>query len=175
MTPTKQPKWQLVANLGDASPVDYGGYFVYRDLTGEYTAEAEVLMSPDSDDAPEGWTVYRFILDRLKMVTSADGQNYLVPDAYDSTWPHPVHSYVEWFDDSLPAIAQSCSCSLEGLREDLCSSDPIVRAQAYRAIGDHHGYENLDSDPRTFHKRGEVSRRYGPALRGLQKREGKRV
>ncbi len=42
-----QPKWKLLANLGDANPIDYGGYFVYRDETGVYRDEAEKLISPD--------------------------------------------------------------------------------------------------------------------------------
>lgn len=41
---TKQPRWKLVAQLGDVHPIDYGGYFVYRDTTGVYEEEAEVLM-----------------------------------------------------------------------------------------------------------------------------------
>ena len=42
-----QPKWKLLANLGDANPIDYCGYFVYRDETGVYRDEAEKLISPD--------------------------------------------------------------------------------------------------------------------------------
>ena len=31
-----QPKWEYVANLGDTSPLEYGGLFLYRDTTGVY-------------------------------------------------------------------------------------------------------------------------------------------
>lgn len=155
---TQQPKWKRIANLGDVSPVDYGGYFVYRDLTGVYPAEGELLLAPDSDDSGEGWTMYRFTLDRCKLVETEEHKVYLVPERYDSTWPYPVSHYNEWFHKYLAEVAKCCDYA--SIREDLCSADPIKLAHAYRAIGEYHGLENLDSYPEKYAKRSELPRRW---------------
>lgn len=48
---------------------------------------------------------------------------------------------------------------VDTLVNDLCSNDPTRLAHAYRAIGDYHGWDNLDGYPLTFTKRREVERR----------------
>ena len=151
---TNQPDWQVIAQLGDASPVDYGGYWILRDRTGVYAPEGRYLVSPDDDGAPEGWQLYRFSLDRCKVV---DG--YLVPFGYDAaTYPHPVSAYEEWFADDLAGIAACCDYpgGADGLRADLCAEDAIRRAWAYRAIGEYHGMGDLDHYPDTW--QGETGR-----------------
>lgn len=47
-----QPIWEYVTNLGDASPLEYSGLFLYHDTTGVYGYELEKLDEP-CDDAPE--------------------------------------------------------------------------------------------------------------------------
>lgn len=47
---TPQPVWKFIANLGDANPIDHGGYFVYIDETGVYAPEAELLVEPSDDE-----------------------------------------------------------------------------------------------------------------------------
>jgi hypothetical protein len=162
---TNQPKWRKVANLGDVNPIDYGGLFVYRDTTGVYTEEAERLEAPDSDDTDQHgpWIVHRFCLDRCQIIRETDGNTdtiYLVPARYTADWPHPVHAYDQWFHQDLDKVASFIGTDLETLRGWFCSADPLERALAYQAIGDYHGFENLDSYPLTFHKRSEVTRRY---------------
>ena len=54
--------------------------------------------------------------------------------------------------------------SFTGMDEDelvaqFCSEDALQRAMAYRAVGDYHGFKNLDDYPLTM-KRGEVKKRY---------------
>jgi hypothetical protein len=164
---TRQPVWQLVKNIGDVSPIEYGGVFVYHDTTGVYGDEMEVLFSPDDDDAPEGWAAYRVCLDRLKMISDPETSAvYLVPFAYDPTWPHPVAKYDEWFHSDLAHVAESLGngTTVDDLRADLCSSDPITRAFAYQAIGGYHGYENFDTDPFVSHSRDEVEARYAEEI-----------
>ena len=133
---TEQPQWEQIANLGDVNWEEHGGYFVYRDTTGVYPEEAEFVLPED-----DGGTRYRFILDRLKMV---DG--FLVPIRYESDWPHPVKSYDEWFHEDLSKVAAFIGTDLESMRKMLCSENPLQRAEAYRAIGEYHGWENLDHD-----------------------------
>lgn len=158
---TKQPIWQFVANLGDVHPIDHGGYFVYRDTTGVYSDQAELLLVDESAETDSGdeWTVYRFDLDRLKQVQIGETV-YLVPLKFDESWPHPVSHYDEWFHGDLARVASFLGQSLQDLRDAFCSENPLKRAHAYKAIGDYHGFENLDSYPLTYKTRVEVEARY---------------
>jgi hypothetical protein len=156
---TNQPSWRLLQNLGDADPINFGGYFIFEDTTGVYEPEAEWLEAPDTDDGT--WYVYRFALDRLKMVED-DRTIYLVPDAYRDGWPHPVHQYDEWFHDDLAKVAESNGQTLAELRQAFCSDNPLDRAWAYRALGEYHGFENLDSYPLRL-TRAEAEERYADA------------
>jgi len=159
--PTKQPKWKLIANIGDTHPLDYGGYFIYRDETGVYPEEAELLLEPAEGE--NDYTIYRFILDRLKL---KDG--YLVPLDYDSSWRHPVERYDAWFHRDLGSIASFVGTTKEDLEAAFTSKDPLVRAEAYRAIGDYHGWDNLDSYPLTNLSRSEVEKRYRDDLKKIK-------
>lgn len=159
MAKTRQPEWEFIANLGDASPLDYGGYFVYRDKTGVYEEEAELLLVDDEQDENSTYTVYRIMLERSKLI---DG--YLVPFRYDRTWTHPLERYDEWFHERLNDVASSIGSTKEELERALISADPLVRADAYRAIGDYHGWENLDPSPLTGLTRKDVEERYREEL-----------
>lgn len=130
------PDWELVANLGDVNPIDFGGYFVYRDKNGIYAPEAELVIAPD-DDGRKRWTVYRFILENLCVFGDVQhGPGTMVSNI--ST---------EWFWDKLPGIAQSTGMTLEDLIHGLLADDPIGRAWSWKAIGEHEGFDNLDSYP----------------------------
>lgn len=149
---SKQPEWKLLANLGDVNPIDYGGYFVYVDETGVYPPEVEYLESPDDDDAPEGWTVYRFILEPC---TYQEG--ILSDNPY-----HPMHAV--WFADKLSDLASFVEQSELDLINQFVSDNPIDRARAWRIVGDYFGYHELDSYPLTFHNREEIEARYAEKI-----------
>jgi len=144
---TNQPKWKFVAQIGDRNPTEYGGLWVVRDSTGVYPPEGEKLISPDSDSGG-GWTVYRFILERCVVTDGIMSANKF----------HP-HS-PEWFADSIDSVEQSMGMEPGELTALLCSSDPVDLARGYEAIGDFHGWENLDGYPLTFSKVGDVKKRY---------------
>jgi len=160
MSNTQQPKWRRIANLGDVNPVEYGGFFVYVDTTGVYPPEAELLQSPDSDDDGIGWTIYRFPLERCTFIDGVLSDNQF----------HPQHS--AWFatpeaeranrpQDTcyLSNVAESADYPVEEIIADFCSPDPLKLANAYRAIGEYHGFENFDSYPQHYAKRSELPRR----------------
>lgn len=149
---TKQPTWELVENLGDVHPLDYGGYLIYRDTTGVYPEEGQKIIVDDSADR---WEVYRFPLDRCKMV-----HGYLVPIHYEASWPHPLGNYDEWFHKTLSEVGQFVGQTKDDLESALCSENPLDRANAYQAIGDYHGYANLDSYPLVFTNRAEIEKQY---------------
>ncbi len=146
---TNQPVWALVANLGDASPLDYGGYFIFKDETGVYPEEAELLELDDENDENSTYTVYRFPLERCTL--SADG-------VLSDNSCHPEHA--AWFADSLASVASYIGDDANELREWFCSADPVERACAYRAVGEYHGWKNLDEYPIKL-TRAEAQERYG--------------
>ncbi len=171
---TEQPVWKFIANLGDASPVDYGGYFIFKDETGVYTEEAELLESPDGDDSPIGWEIYRFVLDKCTYGTIDPVSLEFVPQTQvvpggilsDNKF-HPEHA--AWWagapdrwnpEGRLKSLAESCGYSEQDLIEMFCSDDPIERARAYREVGEYYGFDNLDSYPLRFHLREDVEARY---------------
>src|SRR4051812_44552948 len=63
-----QPTWKLLGNLGDVNFIDYGGLFVYRDTTGVYDDEIELLVSEDQHEVEANkWTVYRFSIPKCAL------------------------------------------------------------------------------------------------------------
>jgi hypothetical protein len=144
---TQQPRWKMIANLGDVHPIDYGGFFVYVDQTGVYAPEAELLESPDTDDAPEGWTVYRFVLEPCTYVNGILSDNPFHPDM-------PV-----WFADKLESIATTAGIIVEALILNFTSADPIARASAWRSVGDYFGFHELDHYPTQYSRRSHLPRR----------------
>ena len=165
-----QPDWKLIANLGDVNPIDYGGYFVYEDTTDVYPPEAELLVSPDDDDSGEGWTVYRFCLDRCTLTPDANGELILSDNSFHPDYPawfaEPESRRRERPQDTcyLSNVAELMGQTLEQLQADFCADDPRVRAQAYLSVGSYHGFENFDSYPLTFKKRADVEARYAAEL-----------
>lgn len=155
---TKQPNWLCIANLGDASPIDYGGYFVYIDLNGIYPPEAELLDSPDDDNGT--WTVYRFILEPCTFSNGILSDNRYHPDD------------AAWFNGKLGQIANQIGVDVIELVHKFISNDVCERAFAWREVGEYCGFDNLDSYPLTFKgKKGrkEVEKRYLKDLRQLKK------
>jgi len=152
---TKQPMWEFIANLGDMSPLDYGGYFVYVDATGIYDPQAVLLEEPNEGRT---YTVYRFDLEQLKRVETPE-RILLVPFAYAADWTHPVEAYDAWFSKDLTGVAESGGIDLTKLRGMLCSNDATTLARAYQYIGEYHGWDNFDSYPETM-TQAEVKRRY---------------
>jgi hypothetical protein len=152
-----QPKWKFIDNLGDADPLENGGYFLYHDETGVYGYEAELLQEPQENE-PKKWTVRRVCLDRLKLYRHEDTL-YLVSEKYDPSWPHPVSMYVEWFAKDLASVAETMGTTREELEQDFCSEDGRVRARAYQCVYDYHGWDNGDAYPRTLTK-AEIKKRY---------------
>ena len=146
--------WKCKVNLGDVNPIDHGGYFVFVSDNPAHRPEAALLQEPADDEtdacgdwaSDAQWKLYRFELERMKVVTEDDGgttHQYLVPLDYD-----PKHGsasgYVPWFVDDLDQVASFIGSTTKDLKADLCSADPVDRAQAYRAVGDYWGFDSFD-------------------------------
>lgn len=149
MSKANQPKWKLIANLGDVNPIDHGGYFVFVDETGVYPPEGEKLESPDNDDSGEPYTVYRFILEDCTYSRNVLSDNKFHPD-------HPV-----WFNDKIKDIASACGYEdAHLLIFQFLSVDAKDRARAWESVGDYFGFHELDHYPLRMSRK-EVEERYG--------------
>jgi hypothetical protein len=144
-----QPEWELVAQLGDKSPIDYGGYFIYWDKTGVYPEEVVILETNDECEDKAEWTAYRFILERCTFTDGVLSDNKYHPDK-------PA-----WFANKIESVADSIDASVTELISMFCSDNPIERAHAYKAIGEYYGMANLDDYPVHYRTRHEVEERFG--------------
>ncbi len=153
---TQQPKWKYVANLGDATPLTYGGLFVFVDETGVYPPEMERIEldnENEEDEAAHTYTVWRVVLDPCTFVEGVLSDNAFHPES-------PA-----WWADELDALASFIDADKEELVALFVSDEPKERAEAYRTVGDYHGWDNLDSYPLTL-SRAEAEERYkGQGLR----------
>ena len=152
---TKQPKWTCIANLGDASPIEHGGCFVFTDDTNVYSAEMEVWFpgeevwdedDPNVDDDGTKGTAYRIMLDRCEFLHFQEtGEEILIPfsiweKAYvlKEELPYSIKKYKEWFSDRAIAL---------NIQAYITSDDPVDRAVGYRELCEYAGYYTFDQYP----------------------------
>lgn len=138
-----QPIWRCIAQLGDASPTEYGGHWVFIDETGTHEPEAEVLFVHDHG---LNWA-YRYCLDKCYWT---DG--VLSDNEYHKN--HPA-----WFADELDAVSRYADWDHDNLIDALCGDDVVLRARAYHDIGSYFSFDNLDGYPLEL-TRSEVEARY---------------
>ena len=153
-----QPDWECIAQLGDANPTEYGGYWIFRDKTGVYAPEGEYLFCPDDEDGE--YEVYRFSLDKCTFINGVLSDNKFHPEC--SAWfATPEVRRDERPQDTtyLSNIASCMDSSVEELIGMFTSDDIVERAEAYRMVGEYHGFMNLDEYPLHL-TRAEVERRY---------------
>ena len=141
---TNQPKWQLVANLGDVNPFDHGAFFVWKDLTGVYDLEATSLTVCNNDQIIES----RILLEKCYLTNGVLSDNKFHLD------------YSVWFSEDLPAIASFSGQDLDQLISDLCSDNPIERGSAYLSVFNYHGSQGDDNILTGKEVRAKYSRKY---------------
>jgi hypothetical protein len=158
---TNQPKWKQIAQLGDTNPFDYGGYYIFKDETGVYPEEAELLELDDPDDEESTYTIYRFILEKCTFINGILSDNSSHPE-HPAWFAHPESEREKRPQDTtyLSRVAGCMGMPVQELQRLFCSDDPKDRAFAYREVGTYHGLENLDSYPLTKLTRAEVEERY---------------
>lgn len=142
-----QPRWSLVANLGDVSPIEHGGAFVFVDTTGEHAPELEIWEEIEADGgAPALVQVSRITLEPHTYQNGALSDNPYHPDK-------PT-----WYARDLSGVASCVGMTTKELRGLLCSEDPIERANGYRALIDYFSLDNFDQYPRTLDRRAAICR-----------------
>jgi len=162
-----QPKWKFVANLGDANPLDHGGYFIFVDETGVYPPQAEYLEVDEDARGRSRYTVYRFNLEPCTYINNVLSDNKFHPDK--SAWFATRESRRAERPQDTTYLSNLDSITDGNREEDLiasfCSDDPLERAQAWRVVGLYHGFDNLDSYPLHLNGR-EAARRYKDITHG---------
>lgn len=148
---TQQPKYQFVANLGDAAPLDHGGDFLFVDTTGVYPPRIIHFEEPDRRGKYQVSTLEcpRLIYSKATGVLS---DNYYHSDK-------PV-----WFADKLERVAGTVGMDADTLRDNLLSSDLIERAQAYISLTQYYGWYEFDQYPSVM-TRTEIRRAFRGAFR----------
>lgn len=159
---TNQPEWELIANLGDVNPIDYGGYFIYRDKTGVYVEEGVMLLAPQSDTDKQPWTEYRVMLERCTLTDAGILSDNKYHPHHPAWFANPEEEMVNRPQDTtyLSRVADYVSLTLYELQKMFCSLNPVERAHAYEMVGGYHGFLNFDEAPLNFHDRGEIEERY---------------
>lgn len=145
-----QPTWKFIANLGDASPIEYGGLFVYVDETGVYAPEVELLISPEDEENGK-WEVRRFILEPCSFIDGVLSDNRFHPD------------YEAWFAQDLKSMADCYGMDVDEVVGMFTSDNLLERARAWEMVGEYHGWDNLNSYPLYF-TREEIEARYDVEL-----------
>lgn len=147
-----QPNWQLVANLGDADPIEHGGAFVLIDTTGEHAAMLEIweaIPVEGSDNNEFVVNCSRVVLEPHTHVNGVLSDNPYHPDhpAWYADKSVDVASYVDReIDDLVSAL-----CGRATLRPDGQDARDvaIARAQAYRDLISYFGVYEFDQYPIT--------------------------
>lgn len=121
---------KLLANLGDASPLEYGGLLVIEDDNGG--AHIEVWEEPNSNELI---SIYRLDIDTFTYVNGVLSDNPYHPDK-------PV-----WFADKLRSIAECNGCEVDELIRMFLSDDPVQRVEGYREVASYYGWYEFDQEP----------------------------
>ena len=147
---TQQPAWNLVAQMGDIHPIEYGGKFVYEDATGVYSPEIEVLEEPATDGG-KTWTVSRFICEPCTFVNGILSDNKYYPES------------AAWFANKLNEIADYGGVPVETLISSFTSGSTVDRAAAWIMLAGYVGLYELDQYPLKLTLE-EVEARYSAEL-----------
>lgn len=108
-----------IANLGDANPIEHGGFFVFQNAVGDIYAK--IIKPVDDGDVCEIHTDTAH-LDKLYYTDGVLSDNEFHKD-------HPV-----WFAKDLDSICRSCDLDLGEFITDLCGDDPLKRGWCLRHL-----------------------------------------
>lgn len=172
---SNQPKWVFVDNIGDASPLQYGGVFIYTDASGVYPPECVVITPPEeAPDFPmdgrkadpecgESPSEERNPKD-IRQVFKTEIRRFIIePCTFkdgilsDNKF-HPEHP--AWFAKPekerearpqnttyLKNLADQVDETVEEFAARFLDPDVRVRARAWIEVGQYHGFANLDEYP----------------------------
>jgi hypothetical protein len=113
------------------------------------------------------YVAYRFSLDRCTYVNGVLSDNKFHPD-HPAWFAKPEIERRDRPQDTtyLKGVADFVGQTEEDMIASFCSEDPRLRAMAWQAVGDYHGFENIDDYPLRL-TRAEAEERYGKELDGV--------
>lgn len=159
-----QPDWEFVDNLGDASPIEHGGLFIYKDKTGVYVPEMEKLEPPPDDidiqDPKARWRVWRVCLEPCTFQDGVLSDNKFHPN--HAAWFAKPESEKATRPQDTTYLSNVASCigeTLDDLRAQFVTGNIQARARAYESIAEYHGWDNFDHYPMSL-TLAEVKARY---------------
>lgn len=139
-----QPLWQYIGNYGDVSYLDHGGMFLFKDLTGRYAPELEILEEPVME---RGYKAYRICLDKCYYTAGVLSDN-------------KFHKNLEaWFSEGLMDNRNMTSEEKEGFIKQMTSKKPKERVLGYITVIDYYGAYEFDQYPNKY-TRDEAEERY---------------
>lgn len=135
-------------------------------MTNEEFEELKERLGEYFEEKVGKWTIRRFDIDKCTFINGVLSDNKFHSE-HPAWWAKPESEKVERPQDStyLSSIASCVSQTSEELIEAFCSDDPLVRARAYQAVGDFHGFDNLDSYPIQILTKQEMNNRYNEELK----------
>jgi hypothetical protein len=146
------PKWKIAGTFGDVSPIEHGGGFVLADQTGVYSPEALRIEPPsdeiDLDDPAARWEVRRYALEPCFWSNGILSDNQFHKDkcAWFATTPEKMAARPQ-DGKGLADVASFLGMDEADLRDHFLSDDPGEREVAWSALGQFHGFDNLDAYP----------------------------
>lgn len=136
-----QPLWQFVGNYGDVDYITHGGMFLFKDLTGRYAPELEILEEPVIG---EEYKVYRVCLDKCYYTAGVLSDN-------------KFHKNLEaWFMGAADNMSPE---EKEELIEQLTSNKPSQRVLGYLTLIGYYGAFEFDQYPNILTRK-EAKDRY---------------
>lgn len=144
-----QPYWKYVTNLGDVNWLDYGGKFLFVDLTGRYEPELEILQSLEelSESDKKTHSIWRVSLEKCYLT-----KGVLSDNKFHKGKP-------AWFAEKAQEMGQDETGLDKDLDELFCSDDPTQRALAYLTMIGWYGVHEFDQYPVEYTKK-QVLQRY---------------
>jgi hypothetical protein len=146
-----QPDWKCIAQLGDVSPMEYGGTWLFVDKTGVYCPELEFLL--ERDEESKLYTVYRILCEKCTFENGILSDNKFHKD------------YPAWFAKDIESVASCVDVESSELIEQLCSDDALQRATGYLNLVSYYGHYEFDDYPLTLKALEAYSRYRGKRYR----------
>ena len=140
---TKQPSYWCVANIGDRTPMAYGGAFVMVDMRGVYPTEL-IIFEASGEDRYGDPTSFRRLSIQCDRLTAIKNDGKFV--ALSDNKYHTDHSVWWGTEKDLPNLASYHGESVNDLVQKFVTSDPVELALAYKCVYEYNGLEVEEHD-----------------------------
>ena len=139
---SNQPSFHCIANLGDATPIEYGGAFLLVDRLGNYCPELWIIepwsaeCAVNEPDCPDSWgQLSRVSIEPLHRI----GADKVGDNCYHVDSP-------AWFGtaENVAALASFTGHAVDDMVQAMVSSGVVTRARAYLEMVGYWGSVEFD-------------------------------